>query len=74
MTPLSSTCVIIINRQMPYSSIMTLSIYNTLTRRQEQFTTVEPGKVKMYCCGVTVYDYCHLGNARTSIIWDIVRS
>jgi cysteinyl-tRNA synthetase len=74
MTPLSSTCVIIINRQMPYSSIMTLSIYNTLTRRQEQFTTVEPGKVKMYCCGVTVYDYCHLGHARTSIIWDIVRS
>lgn len=53
---------------------MTLSIYNTLTRRQEQFTTVEPGKVKMYCCGVTVYDYCHLGHARTSIIWDIVRS
>ncbi|MFN6036721.1 MAG: cysteine--tRNA ligase, partial [Dolichospermum sp.] len=53
---------------------MTLSIYNTLTRRQEQFTTVEPGKVKMYCCGVTVYDYCHLGHARTSIVWDIVRS
>lgn len=73
MTPLSSTCVIIINRQMPYSSIMTLSIYNTLTRRQEQFTTVEPGKVKMYYCGVTVYDYCHLGHARACIVWDVVR-
>jgi cysteinyl-tRNA synthetase len=52
---------------------MTLSIYNTLTRRQEQFTTVEPGKVKMYYCGVTVYDYCHLGHARACIIWDVVR-
>jgi cysteinyl-tRNA synthetase len=52
---------------------MTLSIYNTLSRRQEQFTTVEPGKVKMYCCGITVYDYCHLGHARTCIVWDLVR-
>ncbi|MEI6442021.1 MAG: cysteine--tRNA ligase [Nostocales cyanobacterium ELA583] len=52
---------------------MTLSIYNTLSRRQEEFTTVEPGKVKMYCCGMTVYDYCHLGHARTCIVWDVVR-
>ncbi|MEA5549777.1 cysteine--tRNA ligase [Anabaena cylindrica UHCC 0172] len=52
---------------------MTLSIYNTLSRRQEQFTTVEPGKVKMYYCGVTVYDYCHLGHARACIVWDVVR-
>jgi cysteinyl-tRNA synthetase len=52
---------------------MTLSIYNTLTRRQEKFTTVEPGKVKMYYCGVTVYDYCHLGHARACIVWDVVR-
>ncbi len=52
---------------------MTLSIYNTLTRRQEQFTTVEPNKVKMYYCGVTVYDYCHLGHARACIVWDVVR-
>lgn len=52
---------------------MTLSIYNTLTRRQELFTTVEPGKVKMYYCGVTVYDYCHLGHARACIVWDVVR-
>ncbi|MDV2995259.1 MAG: Cysteine--tRNA ligase [Chroococcidiopsis sp. SAG 2025] len=52
---------------------MTLTIYNTLTRRQEPFETVEPGKVKMYYCGVTVYDYCHLGHARACIIWDVVR-
>lgn len=52
---------------------MTLTIYNTLTRRQEEFTTVEPGKVKMYYCGVTVYDYCHLGHARACIVWDVVR-
>ncbi|BAY63103.1 cysteinyl-tRNA synthetase [Calothrix brevissima NIES-22] len=52
---------------------MTLTLYNTLTRRQEPFTTVEPGKVKMYYCGVTVYDYCHLGHARACIVWDVVR-
>ncbi|WP_088240810.1 cysteine--tRNA ligase [Calothrix rhizosoleniae] len=52
---------------------MTLTVYNTLSRRQEPFTTVEPGKVKMYCCGVTVYDYCHLGHARSYIVWDTIR-
>ncbi|MBD2774772.1 cysteine--tRNA ligase [Iningainema tapete] len=52
---------------------MTLSVYNTLSRRQEPFTTVEPGIVKMYCCGVTVYDYCHLGHARSYIVWDTIR-
>ncbi|WP_445631539.1 cysteine--tRNA ligase [Nostoc sp. DSM 114167] len=52
---------------------MTLTLYNTLTRRQEPFETVETGKVKMYYCGVTVYDYCHLGHARACIVWDVVR-
>jgi cysteinyl-tRNA synthetase len=52
---------------------MTLTVYNTLTRRLEALETVEPGKVKMYCCGVTVYDYCHLGHARSYINWDTVR-
>lgn len=52
---------------------MTLTVYNTLTRRQEPFETVEPGLVKMYCCGVTVYDYCHLGHARSYIVWDVIR-
>jgi cysteinyl-tRNA synthetase len=52
---------------------MTLTVYNTLTRRQEPFETLESGKVKMYCCGVTVYDYCHLGHARSYIVWDTIR-
>ena len=52
---------------------MTLSLYNTLTRRQEPFEPLEPPKVRMYCCGVTVYDYCHLGHARSYIAWDTVR-
>jgi cysteinyl-tRNA synthetase len=52
---------------------MTLTLYNTLTRRQEPFETVEIGKVQMYYCGVTVYDYCHLGHARACIVWDVVR-
>ncbi|WP_414620364.1 cysteine--tRNA ligase [Calothrix sp. CCY 0018] len=52
---------------------MALTIYNTLTRRKQTFQPLEPGKVKMYCCGVTVYDYCHLGHARSYIVWDTVR-
>jgi cysteinyl-tRNA synthetase len=52
---------------------MTLEFYNTLTRRKDPFTPLEPGKVSMYCCGVTVYDYCHLGHARSYIVWDTVR-
>lgn len=52
---------------------MTLRLYNTLTRRAQIFTPVEPGKVRMYYCGVTVYDYCHLGHARACIVWDVVR-
>jgi len=52
---------------------MTVSIYNTLTRAQEQFVPQEPGKVKMYVCGPTVYDYIHIGNARPVIFFDVVR-
>ncbi|MBR8830659.1 MAG: Cysteine--tRNA ligase [Chroococcopsis gigantea SAG 12.99] len=52
---------------------MTLTLYNTLTRREEPFQSIEPGHVRMYCCGITVYDYCHLGHARTCVIWDLVR-
>jgi cysteinyl-tRNA synthetase len=52
---------------------MTLNIYNTLTRTKEPFQTLTPNQVKMYCCGVTVYDYCHLGHARSYIVWDTVR-
>jgi cysteinyl-tRNA synthetase len=52
---------------------MALSLYNTLTRRKEPFIPLEPGVAKLYCCGVTVYDYCHLGHARCYIAWDTVR-
>jgi cysteinyl-tRNA synthetase len=52
---------------------MSLTLYNTLSRKKESFEPIEAGKVRMYCCGVTVYDYCHLGHARSYIVWDIVR-
>lgn len=52
---------------------MTLSIYSTLTREQKPFEPIEPGKVKMYVCGVTVYDYCHIGHGRTFVAFDVVR-
>jgi cysteinyl-tRNA synthetase len=52
---------------------MTLSVYNTLTRQKSPFQTIEEHKVRMYCCGITVYDYCHLGHARTCLVWDVVR-
>ena len=52
---------------------MTLSVYNTLTRSKSAFQTIEENKVRMYCCGITVYDYCHLGHARSCLIWDVVR-
>ena len=49
-----------------------LHIYNTLTRRKEAFTPIEPGQVRMYVCGMTVYDYCHLGHARVMVAFDVV--
>jgi cysteinyl-tRNA synthetase len=52
---------------------MTVTLYNTLSRQKEPLKTLEPGKVRMYCCGITAYDYCHLGHARTCLIWDVVR-
>ncbi|MEG4280374.1 cysteine--tRNA ligase [Microcoleus sp. MON1_C1] len=52
---------------------MPLTLYNSLTRRESPFEPLEPGKVRMYCCGVTVYDYCHVGHARAYIVWDMVR-
>ncbi len=50
-----------------------LKIYNTKTRQKESFIPLVENQVKMYCCGVTVYDYCHLGHARSYIVWDFIR-
>jgi cysteinyl-tRNA synthetase len=51
---------------------MTLRIYNTLTRALEDFSPLEPGHVRMYVCGITVYDDCHIGHARSNIAFDVV--
>ncbi|MGC4365245.1 cysteine--tRNA ligase [Hydrogenophaga sp. R2] len=52
---------------------MTLKIHNSLTRRLEPFEPLEPGHVRMYVCGMTVYDLCHLGHARSMLAFDIVQ-
>jgi len=51
---------------------MALMIYNTLTRSKEIFTPLEPGKIRMYVCGITVYDYCHLGHGRMLLAFDVI--
>jgi cysteinyl-tRNA synthetase len=50
-----------------------MRIYNTLAGKKEDFVPVEPGKVKMYACGITAYDHCHIGHARSSVVFDIMR-
>jgi len=50
-----------------------MKIYNTLTKSKDEFVPVEPGKVRMYVCGPTVYNYIHIGNARPMIVFDTVR-
>ncbi|MGZ5174750.1 MAG: cysteine--tRNA ligase, partial [Burkholderiales bacterium] len=50
-----------------------LKIYNTLAREKQQFIPIIPGQVRMYVCGITVYDYCHVGHARFMVVFDIVR-
>lgn len=51
---------------------MSLQLFNTLTGKKQRFTPLEKGKVGMYVCGVTVYDYCHVGHARVMVVFDIV--
>lgn len=50
-----------------------LKIYNTLARDKQVFSPIEPGKVRLYVCGMTVYDYCHLGHARVMVVFDMVQ-
>lgn len=52
---------------------MTITVYNSLTREKQPFVPIEPGRVKMYVCGPTVYNYIHIGNARPAIVFDTVR-
>lgn len=51
---------------------MSLRVYNTMSAKKEEFHPLVPGKVGMYVCGVTVYDYCHIGHARANIVFDII--
>lgn len=51
---------------------MALSIYNTLTRQKEEFKPIHEGKVGMYVCGMTVYDYCHMGHGRVMVSFDVI--
>jgi len=50
-----------------------LKIYNTLAREKQPFTPIDAGKVRMYVCGMTVYDYCHIGHARVMVVFDLVQ-
>jgi cysteinyl-tRNA synthetase len=50
-----------------------IKVYNTLAREKEEFETIEPGKVRMYVCGLTVYDKAHVGHAMSAIVFDIIR-
>ncbi len=52
---------------------MSLKFTNTLSKKKEDFKTINPNQVKIYCCGVTVYDLCHLGHARSYLNWDVLR-
>ena len=49
-----------------------LHLYNSLTRTKEPFVAINPGKIGMYACGITVYDHCHLGHARTMVCFDVI--
>jgi cysteinyl-tRNA synthetase len=51
---------------------MTISIYNTLAGKKVPLETIEPGRVKLYVCGITAYDYCHIGHARSALVFDMM--
>ena len=52
---------------------MSLRIYNTMSRVLEDFSPIEPGHVRMYVCGITVYDFCHIGHARSAVAFDVIQ-
>lgn len=49
-----------------------MQLYNTLTRKKEEFVPAVPGKVNMYVCGITAYDFCHIGHARSAVVFDVL--
>ena len=51
---------------------MSLSLYNTLSRKKEEFTPADPNRVTLYVCGPTVYNYAHIGNARPPVVFDVL--
>src|SRR3972149_7791627 len=51
---------------------MALKVYNTYSRQKEEFKPLEPGRVKMYVCGVTAYDLCHVGHLRAMVVFDLI--
>ena len=51
---------------------MTLTLYNTLTRKKEPFQPINPANVRIYACGPTVYDYVHIGNGRMAVVFDLL--
>ena len=51
---------------------MSITLYNTLTRKKEPFTPIDPANVRMYVCGPTVYDFAHIGNARPVIVFGVL--
>ena len=50
-----------------------LSLHNSMTRKRERFEPLEPGKIGLYVCGITVYDYCHIGHARMLVAFDAIQ-
>ena len=52
---------------------MSLRIFNTLSRATQVFSPIEPGHVRMYVCGMTIYDLCHIGHARMALVFDVVQ-
>ncbi|UCG15059.1 MAG: class I tRNA ligase family protein, partial [Deltaproteobacteria bacterium] len=51
-----------------------MRIYNTLSNQKEPFNPLEPGRVNMYVCGITAYDFCHVGHARSAVVFDVIYS
>jgi len=60
------------SNELPELPAMTITVYNTLTHSRVPLAPIEPGHVRIYVCGVTVYDFCHMGNGRTLVAFDVV--